>query len=232
MQAYNDSLKKYMPRRRASREDPLDAITVQAKQTEFLNRAIKILDRHTRQEPAPTPEALATRFVVEHFSLGPVTAAVLELARSYAYIRRAMVESLWDALRDVAGGNPETTALLLNYTSNEVIDALYELADRGIVCFDYDREYYTIREITPGDHIISLFARVWHPAVRRAAHRAVRSVIGPRRYRHGGIGGPDGRVGPAPVRALLERAAGHGQDRVCAPHRRADGGRYPAQASV
>ena len=179
MQAYNDSLKQYVPRRRASREEPLDAITIQAKQTEFINRAIKILDRHTHEEPVPTPEAMATRLVVEHFSLGPVTEAVLELDRRYAYIRRAMVESLWDALRDAAGGNPETTALLLNCTPNEVIDARCELADRGIACFEYDREYRDLRNATPGDHLIPLFTRVWHPPVRSTAELQARLVSRP-----------------------------------------------------
>ena len=159
--------KGYVPRRRDKREtDPLEMDAIQTKRAEFLNGAIKILDRHTRKVPAPTPEARATRLVVEHFSLGPVTAAVLELARHYIYTYRGMVESLWDELNGAAGGHLETTALLLACPSNEVVDALSELSDRGICHYEYDREYRWVKDTTPDEYIDSRFASVWNLPVQ------------------------------------------------------------------
>ena len=179
MREYDRLLRGYVHRRPSKQEtDYLKTLSIQAKLTEFFNCAIKILERNTREEPAPTPESMATRLVAQHFSLGPVTASLVELVR-HAYIC-PMVEGLWEELQDAIRGHLATTAILLGCSPNEVANALCELADRGIACQEYDREYLHSKSIAPNEYITREFAAiVWHPPVRDRDELQARLVSQP-----------------------------------------------------
>ena len=117
--------------------------------------------RKTRKAPSPSPIQTAAHLVVQHFSLKPIAGALLQLTYYY-HIYHSTAHSLWDQLQDVAQGHIETTAILLDCSSEEVEDAFRELADVGIT----DSENLSDRRTDPGDYTHPYFDRVWHPPVR------------------------------------------------------------------
>ena len=163
MQEYNKTIKGQSPRlfmaESLSSEDPAQRKVVVA---EFINSAIKILEQKTRKAPPPSPIQIATRFVIQHFSLTPMSETLLQLTYHYStYI--SIARSLWDQLHDVAHqGHIETTTILLNCSPDEVENAFRELADVGIANW----EDLSNSRTDPGDYTHTYFDRVWHPPVR------------------------------------------------------------------
>ncbi len=162
MQEYNKTIKEQSPRlfmtESLSSEDPAQRKVAIA---EFINSAVKILDEKTRKAPSPGPIQTAAHLVVQRFSLKPMAGALLQLTYYY-HIYHSTAHSLWDQLHDVAQGHIETTAILLDCSTDEVEDAFRELADVGIANW----EDLSNGRTDPGDYTHPYFERIWHPPVR------------------------------------------------------------------
>ena len=175
MQEYNKTIKEQSPRlfmtESLSSEDPDQRKVAIA---EFINSAVKILDEKTRKAPSPGPIQTAAHLVVQHFSLGPMAGALLQLTYYY-HIYHSTAHSLWDQLQDVAQGHIETTAILLDCSLEEVEDAFRELADVGIANW----EDLSDRRTDPGDYTHTYFDRIWSPPVRDMDELMARLVSQP-----------------------------------------------------
>lgn len=162
MQEYNKTIKEQSPRlfmtESLSSEDPAQRKVAIA---EFINSAVKILDEKTRKAPSPGPIQTAAHLVVQRFSLKPMAGALLQLTYYY-HIYHSTAHSLWDQLHDVAQGHIETTAILLDCSTDEVEDAFREFADVGIANW----EDLSNGRTDPGDYTHPYFERIWHPPVR------------------------------------------------------------------
>lgn len=122
----------------------------------------------------PDSAQTATHLVVQHFSLGPMAGALLQLTYYY-HIYLSTAHSLWDQLHDVAQGHIETTTILLGCSPEEVEDAFRELADVGIANW----EDLSNRRTDPGDYIHIYFERIWHPPVRNMGELIARLISQP-----------------------------------------------------
>ena len=129
-------------------------------QNQFFDYAVKTLKENTQQQPAPSPEEIATRLIVQRFSLGPVAHALLTLRCCYDC--DSLTESLWDEFSDIHD-HFTASATLLSCACEEVKDAFRELADAGIADLEGLR---SAKRIDPTDYTHKYFSRVWHPPVR------------------------------------------------------------------
>ncbi len=149
---------RYETESSASPEDPAQRKAVE---TRFINSSVKILEEKTREAPPPDSVQTATHLVIQHFSLTPIAGSLLQLTYYY-HIYHSTTHSLWDQLHDVAQGHIETTAILLDYSPEEVENAFRELTDVGIA----NMEDLSNGRTDPGDYTHPYFGRVWNPPVR------------------------------------------------------------------
>ena len=152
-------------------QDPEDVESL----TINLKIASQVLEQKTRQPPALSVDATATRFVVNRFSLGPAAAALLELAHCYRHC--ALAKDIWNGLDHSCTNAIETMTLILRRPRLEIERGLQELTHVGIADWEVAARMQSHQGI---DDLINDFMwDVWQPPVREMGELTTRLVGDP-----------------------------------------------------
>lgn len=137
-----------------------------------IKRAVQDLEQKTVRPPESAPDTIATRLVVERFSLSPSAAALLELAHSYSHC--SPTKEIWDAFCHSCSSPVDRLEVFLGCPRLEIERGLRELASSGIT--DWRTGTQPNRYHDPDDLIEDWFYQVWYPPVRDMEELTARLV--------------------------------------------------------